>query len=82
MVYSHLSKKIRDLRQGDREGQSTMFTEHMSNIEVEIPIKENDEINIDLQNKIYAEYEKLINFKSKLENILKKIQIFYSNILF
>lgn len=52
-------QKIRDLGQGDRESQSTMFTEHMSNIEVEIPIKENDEINIDLQNKIYAEYEKI-----------------------
>lgn len=66
-------KKIRDLRQGDREGQSTMFTEHMSNIEVEIPVNENNEINTDLQNKIYLEYEKLINLKSGLENIIKKL---------
>lgn len=67
-------EKIRDLRQGDRQGQSTMFTEHMSNIEVEIPVKENGEIDLELQNTIYAEYEKLINFKTKLENILQKIQ--------
>ncbi|MDN5095176.1 restriction endonuclease subunit S [Aliarcobacter butzleri] len=66
-------EKIRDLRQGDRQGQSTMFTEHISNIEVEIPVKENGEIDLELQNTIYAEYEKLINFKTKLENILQKL---------
>ena len=65
-------EKIRDLRQGDRQGQSTMFTEHMANIEVEIPVKESGEIDIEQQNIIYAEYKRLLDIKEKLESIIKK----------
>ena len=68
-------KKIRDLRQGDRQGQSTMFTEHMANIEVEIPVKENGEIDIDLQNEIYAEYKRLLDIKERFESILGKYSL-------
>jgi len=68
-------EKIRDLRQGDRQGQSTMFTEHMANIEIEIPVKENAEIDIDLQNEIYAEYKRLSDIKDKLESILNKYSL-------
>ena len=68
-------EKIRDLRQGDRQGQSTMFTEHMANIEVEIPVKENGEINIDLQNEIYAEYKRLLDIKEKLESLINKYSL-------
>lgn len=68
-------EKIRDLRQGDRQGQSTMFTEHMANIEVEIPVKENGEIDIDLQNEIYAEYKRLSDIKEKLESLINKYSL-------
>jgi len=68
-------EKIRDLRQGDRQGQSTMFTEHMANIEVEIPVKENGEIDIDLQNEIYAEYKRLSDIKEKLQLIIDRYSL-------
>jgi len=67
--------KIRDSRQGDREGQSTMFTEHMANIEVEIPVKENGEIDLELQNDIYAEYKRLSDIKEKLESMVDKYSL-------
>lgn len=54
-------------------GQGKLYEEQMANIEVEIPVNENGEIDLELQNTIYAEYEKLINFKTKLENILQKL---------
>jgi len=66
-------EKIRALRQGDRNGQSTMFKEHMANIEVEMPIKENGRINREIQDKIYSEYKRLINLKDKLKTIQKMI---------
>lgn len=45
---------------------------HMSNIPCKLPINLNGDIDLDLQNKIVAQYEKLETIKSQLENILNK----------
>jgi len=47
----------------------------MANIEVEIPVKENGEIDRDLQNEIYAEYKRLSYVKEKIESILDKFSL-------
>jgi len=56
-------------------GQGKLYEEQMANIEVEIPVKENGEIDIDLQNEIYAEYKRLSDIKEKLESILDKYSL-------
>jgi len=53
-------------------GQGKLYEEQMANIEVEIPVKENGEIDIEQQNIIYAEYKRLLDIKENLESIIKK----------
>ena len=40
-----------------------------------IPVDDNGEIDLAIQNKIYSEYYKLIQIKKNLENILEKYSI-------
>jgi len=56
-------------------GQGKLYEEQMANIEVEIPVKENGEIDIDLQNEIYAEYKRLADIKEKLESLINKYSL-------
>lgn len=58
-----------------KDAQGMLYEEQMANIEVDIPINNEDEIDLDIQNKIYSEYNKLIEFKNNIENILKKYAI-------
>ncbi len=58
-----------------KDSQGMLYEEQMANIEVEIPVKENGEIDIDLQNEIYAEYKRLSDIKEKLESILNEYSL-------
>jgi restriction endonuclease S subunit len=53
-------------------GQGKLYEEQMANIEVEIPVKENGEIDTDLQNEIYAEYKRLSDIKERLESLIER----------
>lgn len=61
VFYSHVVSK---------GGQGKLYEEQMANIEVEIPVKDNGEIDMDIQNEIYAEYKRLSDIKEKLESIV------------
>lgn len=58
-----------------KDAQGMLYEEQMSNIQIEIPIKENGEIDIDLQNTIYEEYKKLSDIKDNLESIINKYSL-------
>lgn len=58
-----------------QDSQGMLYEEQMANIEVEIPVKENGEIDIDLQNEIYAEYKRLSDIKEKLESLINKYSL-------
>jgi len=66
---------IKSKRNASSQGQSTLFTEHMSNIEVELPVKDDGEIDIQLQNEIYEEYEKLDTLLKKVDSLIEKYSI-------
>ena len=58
-----------------KDAQGMLYEEQMANIEVDIPVDDNGEIDLAIQNKIYSEYYKLIQIKKNLENILEKYSI-------
>lgn len=58
-----------------KDSQGMLYEEQMANIEVEIPVKENGEIDIEIQNEIYAEYKRLSDIKEKLESIIDKYSL-------
>lgn len=62
-VYKHVVAK---------NSQGMLYEEQMANIEVEIPVTENGEIDIDTQEKIYTEYKRLSDIKDKLDSIIEK----------
>ena len=66
---------IINIKQGNEGGQSIISLEQILNLEVEIPVKENGEIDKDLQNEIYAEYKRLLDIKGKIQEILEKYSI-------
>lgn len=65
-IYKHVVAK---------DSQGMLYEEQMANIEIEMPIKENGEIDIDLQNEIYAEYKRLSDIKDSLELIINKYSL-------
>jgi hypothetical protein len=50
-----------------KDAQGMLYEEQMANIEVDIPVDDNGEIDLAIQNKIYSEYYKLIQIKKNLE---------------
>jgi len=62
-VYKHVVAK---------NSQGMLYEEQMANIEVEIPVAENGEIDIDIQEIIYTEYKRLSDIKGKLQSIIDK----------
>lgn len=54
-------------------GQGKLYEEQMSNIEVDIPVNEEGEIDIDIQNEIYSKYEQRLSFIDIAEQSLNKI---------
>lgn len=58
-----------------KDSQGMLYEEQMANIEVEIPVKKNGEIDLELQNEIYAEYKRLSDIKEKLESIVDKYSL-------
>lgn len=58
-----------------KDAQGMLYEEQMANIQIEIPIKENGEIDLELQNKIYSEYKKVSDIKEKLELLINKYSL-------
>lgn len=58
-----------------KDGQGMLYEEQMSNIKIELPVKENGEIDVDLQNEIYAEYEKSDKLLQKINFLIDKYSI-------
>lgn len=58
-----------------KDAQGMLYEEQMANIEVEVPIKEDGEIDIGIQNEMYNEYKKLIDIKEKFELIIEKYSL-------
>jgi len=55
-----------------KNGQGKLGAEQVSNISIEIPIKEDGEIDKEQQDVIYTEYKRLLDIKGKLQAILEK----------
>ena len=66
IVYNHVVAK---------DAQGMLYEEQMANIEVDIPVDMNENIDIDMQNKIYQEYEILATIKKNIENLISKYKI-------
>lgn len=58
-----------------KDAQGMLYEEQMANIEVDIPIDNEGEIDLDMQDKIYKEYETLTAIKSNLQKIISKYKI-------
>jgi len=65
-IYKHVVAK---------DSQGMLYEEQMANIEIEMPIKDNEDIDLNLQNEIYAEYKRLSDIKEKLESIISRYSI-------
>lgn len=57
--------------------QPMLYNEQMSIIEFELPTLPNGNIDIEIQNKIVGEFEKLINIKNDIGNMISKIKSKY-----
>ncbi len=65
-IYKHVVAK---------NSQGMLYEEQMANIIVKMPINKNEEIDTELQNKIYKEYKKFTDIKEKLESIINKYSL-------
>ena len=65
-VYNHVVAK---------DSQGMLYEEQMANIEIEIPIQENGEIDIELQNEIYEEHKKLLDIKNNIQSIINNYSL-------
>lgn len=58
-----------------KDGQGMLYEEQMANIEIELPVGVNGEVDIDLQNEIYKEYQKLYSLLDKINLLIEKYSI-------
>jgi hypothetical protein len=58
-----------------KDGQGMLYEEQMSNVKIELPVKINGEIDIELQNEIYEEYKKLNTLLKKIDSLIEKYSI-------